>query len=84
MSPMVALDRKFGPAQTRFLRRAFFKVVRVTCGTVYQTFFKVARMIVAHDTIINSEVIGFILVDPTETDVPWLTMPNGDVPVLVK
>jgi 2-polyprenyl-3-methyl-5-hydroxy-6-metoxy-1,4-benzoquinol methylase len=84
MSPMVALDRKFGPAQTRFLFRAFFKIVRVTCGTAYRTFFKVARMIIAKDTIINSEVVGFIPLGPNETDVPWLTISNGDIPVLVK
>jgi hypothetical protein len=41
-------------------------------------------MIVDEDTIINSEVVGFIPLGPTNTNVPWLTMPNGDVPVLVK
>ena len=84
MFPMMALDRKFGPAQTRFLPRAFFKVVRTTCGSAYRAFFRVASMIVDEDTIINSEVVGFIPLGPTNTNVPWLTMPNGDVPVLVK
>jgi 2-polyprenyl-3-methyl-5-hydroxy-6-metoxy-1,4-benzoquinol methylase len=84
MLPMLALDRKFGPVQTRFLARALFKVVRKACGSAYQAFFKVARMIIEKDTIINSEVVGFTAVGPTDTGVPWLTMPNGDVPVLVK
>lgn len=84
MFPMLALDRRFGPAQTRFLARAFFKIVRMTCASTYRAFFSVARMIVEKDTIINSEVIGFMPVGQTETDVTWLTMANGDVPVLVK
>jgi 2-polyprenyl-3-methyl-5-hydroxy-6-metoxy-1,4-benzoquinol methylase len=51
---------------------------------IYRTFFKGARGVLGQGAIISNEVIGYRPLDRTENDVPWLTVENGDIPVIVK
>jgi 2-polyprenyl-3-methyl-5-hydroxy-6-metoxy-1,4-benzoquinol methylase len=51
---------------------------------IYRAFFKSARRFLGQGAIIGNEVIGYRPLEQTENDVPWLTLENGDIPVIVK
>jgi 2-polyprenyl-3-methyl-5-hydroxy-6-metoxy-1,4-benzoquinol methylase len=67
--PLLSLERRIGLDRRK---------------VIYRTFFKGARSLLGQGAIVSNEVIGYRPLDPTENDLPWLTMENGDIPVIVK
>lgn len=67
--PLLDLERRIGLDRRKIMYRAFFKS---------------ARRLFGPEAIISNEVIGHKPLDQTEEDLPWLTLENGDIPVIVK
>ena len=82
--PLNILNQKLGDKRDRFAIRATLKIARMSCGLMYRSFFKVTRALIKRETLINSEVIGFVPVDSADGNIPWLTMSDDAIPVLVK
>jgi hypothetical protein len=40
--------------------------------------------VLGQEAIVSNEIIGYKPLDQTENDLPWLTVENGDIPVIVK